>query len=82
MTPVEKREHIRRLKIRAAALERHRAARDPDTGKSSLAVSAGQRSGLARRGDRAWAVRMAIKRWYPLDTSEGEDGRGQPDLSL
>lgn len=76
MTPVEKREHARRLKIRAAALERHRAARDPDTGKSSLAVSAGQRSGLARQGDRAWAIRMAIKRWYPLDTSEGDKGRG------
>ena len=76
MTSAEKREHIRRLKIRAAALERHKAARDPDTGKSSLAVSAGQRSGLARQGDRAWAIRMAIKRWYPPDTSDADKRQG------
>ena len=63
----DQREHVRRLKIRAAALERHQRLRDPHTGKSALAVSAGKRSGQQRQGDRAWAVRMAIKRWYPED---------------
>ena len=39
-SPAE-RERVRRLRIRLAALRRHEAARDPATGKSTLAVAAG-----------------------------------------
>ena len=46
VTPKESREHVRRLRIRQAALERHQAARDPATGRSLLAVAAGKASGL------------------------------------
>ena len=62
----EQRERARRLKIRLAALRRHRAAKGPN-GKSELAVSAGKASGRQREGDRAWALDMAIKRWYPKE---------------
>ena len=68
MSTPEDRERVRRLRIKAAALERHRAARDPITGKSRLAVEAGKRSGQERQGNRAWATRMAIRRWYPDKT--------------
>ena len=69
MTPAD-REHVRRLRIRLAALRRHKAARGPD-GKSQLAVAAGQASGRQREGDKVWALGMAIRRWYP----EAHDGR-------
>ena len=59
------REHLRRLRIRLAALRRHKAARDPVTGKSALAVAAGQASGRRREGDRAWGLEWALRRWYP-----------------
>ncbi len=59
------REHIRRMRIRLAALRRHEAARDPVSGKSSLAVKAGIISGQKRKGDRAWGLQNALKRWYP-----------------
>jgi hypothetical protein len=59
----ENREHVRRLRIRLAALKRHAAARGPD-GKSELAVAAGKASGRTREGDQAWALDMAIKRWH------------------
>ena len=59
------REHVRRMRIRLAALRRHQAARDPLTGKSSLAVAAGQASGRQREGDRAWGLESALRRWYP-----------------
>ena len=65
MSTPEQREHVRRLKIKAAALRRHQAAKDPLTGKSTLAQSAGRASGRRREGDRAWALEMAIRRWYP-----------------
>ena len=71
MSP-DQREHVRRLKIRAAALRRHRESKDPMTGKSSLAQSAGRASGKQREGDRAWALEMAIRRWYP--ETIGDDG--------
>ena len=71
MTP-EEREHVRRLKIKAAALRRHREAKDPSTGKSTLAQSAGRASGRRREGDKAWALEMAIRRWYP--EAIGDDG--------
>ena len=41
MSPQERREHVRRLRIRLAALRRHEAARGPD-GRSELAVAAGK----------------------------------------
>jgi len=47
MSSPSDREHIRRMRIRLSALRRHEAARDPTTGKSILAVAAGQ----ARGGD-------------------------------
>ena len=59
------REHVRRLRIRLAALRRQEAARDPTTGKSALAVAAGQASARNREGDRAWGLELALKRWYP-----------------
>jgi len=65
MSSLSQREHVRRLKIKAAALRRHAAARDQVTGKSALAQSAGRASGRKRQGDRAWAVEMAIRRWHP-----------------
>ncbi len=60
------REHIRRMRIRLAALRRHAAARDPVTGKSSLAVAAGKASGRRRICDRAWGLEYAMRRWYPM----------------
>ena len=72
MSSPREREHVRRLKIKAAALERHRASRGPD-GKSLLAVEAGRASGVKRLGDKGWAVRMAIRRWYPDTKAIGAD---------
>ncbi len=60
-----RREHVRRMRIRLAALRRHAAARDPLTGKSSLAVAAGKASGRRRIGGRAWGLEYAMRRWYP-----------------
>ena len=62
---ISKREHIRRMRIRLAALRRHAAARDPSTGRSLLAVAAGRASAIRREGDRAWGLEMALKRWAP-----------------
>jgi hypothetical protein len=53
------------MRIRLAALRRHEAARDPVSGKSSLAVKAGKISGKQRKGDRAWGLENALNRWYP-----------------
>ena len=70
LQPVEmdsrkERERIRRLRIRLAALKRHQASRDPLTGKSALAVTAGKASGVSREGDRAFGLELALKRWWP-----------------
>lgn len=62
---VPRREHIRRLRIRLAALKRHALARDPYTGKSLLAVAAGKASGIQREGDSVWGLEMALRRWDP-----------------
>ena len=70
MTSSERREHLRRLRIRSAALKRHRAARDPVTGKSTLAVAAGRASAKEREGDRAWGLDLAIKRWHERDDGQ------------
>ena len=67
-TPAD-REHIRRLKIKLAALRRHAASRGQD-GKSELAVIAGRASGQRREGDRAWALEMALRRWHPGRTTK------------
>ena len=61
----EERERVRRMRIRLAALRRHAYAHDPVTGKSALAVAAGQASGRQREGDRAWGLESALKRWHP-----------------
>ena len=61
-------QRIANMRRRAAALERHAAARDPLTGKSTLAVEAG-RLGGRKTADRlgcpsAWGLRMALRRHY------------------
>lgn len=71
MSSPNSREHVRRLRIRLAALRRHEAARDPTTGKSALAVAAGRASARQREGDRAWGLESALKRWYPSDRHDG-----------
>ena len=71
MTPTERRERGRRLKIRLAALKRHAAARGAD-GKSELAVAAGKASGRQREGDEAWGLELALRRWH----SDGDAGGG------
>ena len=58
------REHLRRLKLKLAALRRHAAARGPD-GRSELAVAAGKASGIKRESDTGWGLEMALRRWYP-----------------
>ena len=70
----EKREYVRRMRIRLAALQRHRDAKDPSSGKSGLAVSAGKSSGQKREGDSIWGLEMAIKRWHVGD----DDTSGNP----
>ena len=64
-TGPEQRERRRRLKLRLAALKRHAAARDPITGKSELATSAGKASARQRKEDSTWGLELALKRWYP-----------------
>lgn len=77
MSPIERREQGRRLKIRLAALKRHAAARGPD-GRSELAVAAGKASARQREGDQAWGLGLAIRRWhgdgsYREDPTPGDD---------
>ncbi len=62
-TPAD-REHVRRMRIRLAALKRHAAARNQNTGKSALAVAAGKASGRTREGDRAFGLELALRRWH------------------
>ena len=78
---IGRRERVRRLRIRLAALRRHAAARDPGTGRSLLAVEAGRASGIQREGDRAWGLEMALKRWAPQQPVDLEErnGRGPPN---
>ena len=64
MTPAKRRERGRRLRIRAAALRRHAAARGID-GKSRLAVAAGQASGRSRVADSAWGGDNGCKALVP-----------------
>ena len=56
------RERVRRMRIRLAALKRHAAARNPNTGKSELAVAAGKASGRTREGDKAFGLELALRR--------------------
>lgn len=58
------RERIRRMRIRLAALKRHAAARDPLTGKSTLAMDAGRASGRKRIGNSVWGLESCMKRWH------------------
>lgn len=69
----EEREHVRRLRIRLAALRRHQEVRDPATGKSELAVAAGKASARKREDDRAWGLEMALRRWYPPPKAQADD---------
>ena len=73
-TPAD-RERVRRMRIRLAALRRHAAAKDPNTGKSELAVLAGKASARQREGDVAWGLDMAIKRWYPSESTRPKLGQ-------
>jgi hypothetical protein len=72
------RERVANLRRRAAMLERHARARDPVSGKSSIAVAAGRKGGrvTAARGGSpaAWGLRMALKRWHDVDFKR--TGRG------
>ena len=63
-------QRIANMRRRAAALERHAKARDPLTGKSTIAVAAG-RLGGRKTADRmgcpsAWGLRMALRRHYGI----------------
>ena len=69
MSSPAEREHTRKLRIRLAALKRHAAARGPD-GKSKLAVAAGKASGIAREGDQAFGLELALKRWHPEENEK------------
>ena len=60
---IKQREHVRRMRIRLAALKRHAAARGRD-GKSDLAVAAGRASARGRQDNSAWGLEMSIRRWY------------------
>jgi hypothetical protein len=56
------------LKRRLASLRLHESARDPETGKSRIAVAGGRIGGPARAaqlGDdfRIWSLEMNRKRW-------------------
>lgn len=77
---------VANMRRRAAALERHARDRDPETGKSRLAVRAGHLGGLRtveKHGcPSAWGLRMALRRHYgvplPVKGSGGGDGnRGE-----
>ena len=74
----ERRRRVGNLKRKAAALRRHRAARDPLTGKSLLAEKAG-RAGWRKRaeahpgGARGLGLELALARWH-------RDGQGNGDL--
>jgi len=59
---------IANMRRRAAALERHARDRDPETGKSRLAVRAG-RAGGQKTAEKhgcpsAWGLRMALRRHH------------------
>ncbi len=73
MSSSASREHVRRMRIKLAALRRHEAARDPATGKSTLAVAAGQASGRIREGDRVWGLESALKRWHPRSRQDPDE---------
>jgi hypothetical protein len=64
-------QRIANLRRRAAMLERHARARDPLTGKSTLAVEAGRKGGMVtayRVGSpSAWGLRMSLKRWHGVE---------------
>jgi len=67
VTPMhEETRRLRKLRLRLHALRRHAEARDPETGKSRLAVEAGRASGRQREGSALWGLSMAAKRWYGL----------------
>lgn len=66
----ESREHVRRLKLRLAMLQRHRNALDPLTRKSALATAAGKKSALAREGDTLWGLSMSLLRWHAEDSDD------------
>ena len=61
-------QRIANMRRRASMLERHERARDPETGKSAIAVEAGRRGGERTAelhgGGSAWGVRMALRRWH------------------
>lgn len=52
-------------------LERHARARDPATGKSVIAVRAGQKGGRVTAdkigSPLAWGLRMSLKRWHGVE---------------
>ncbi len=77
-------QRLANLRRRAAMLERHERARDPLTGKSTIAVSAGRRGGqrtVERHGSgSAWGLRMALLRHHgvplPGGAPRGAEGGG------
>lgn len=72
-------QRIANMRRRASMLERHERARDPETGKSLIAVAAGRLGGerTAERhgGGSAWGLRMALWRWHGVALG-GEDAGG------
>jgi hypothetical protein len=67
------------LKRRLRMLERHNQARDPQTGKSTIAVAGGQaaaRTNVERDpgGPSAFGLRLALRRWHPELLDESKAG--------
>lgn len=66
-------------------LERHARARDPETGKSLIAVHAGRKGGRVTAdkigSPSAWGLRMSLKRWHGVDIPREVKGptEGQRD---
>lgn len=69
-------DRIANMRRRASMLARHERARDPETGKSLIAVEAGRRGGerTAERhgGGSAWGLRMALRRWHGVSLRSAE----------
>jgi hypothetical protein len=78
-------QRVANMRRRAAMLARHDAARDPETGKSKIAVEAGRRGGQRtverfydQQGSIAdWGLRMALKRHYGIPIEVEKDHAGE-----
>jgi len=71
-------QRVANMRRRLAMLERHSAARDPESGKSAIAVAggriAGQRNIERHGGSSARGLRLALARWHGQHDAR-RDGR-------